>query len=238
MSTGNPYRHVRPGDPIKIPAGLYNDMIDTTAWAKAQRQQGGDGGHEPTGLPAGLVYARNDTGADLARFAVVALGAALLDPATTDQFFDAIALAADVPAADGADFAILLEPLEPDAIGRAAVAGVIPVQVAIADAAHTRAMAAAATTATLQSVSDANAIGKATVPLLWKQAGTGTKWALAIMPAAAIPSPDLVELTVVTDVQWNSSDGTLEKKTRVIRVPEADAESGWTDLTAAYFDCE
>ncbi|MBN1553954.1 MAG: hypothetical protein JXA11_04360 [Phycisphaerae bacterium] len=44
-------------------------------------------------------------------------------------------------------------------------------------------------------------------------------------------------ITVVTDVQWNSTAHRLEKKTRSIRVVDAAAESGWTAFATATEGC-
>ena len=69
-------------------------------------------------------------------------------------------------------FVVLLEPLKANAIGSGLAAGVCPVQVNVTDAGHTFADIASGQCGYLAS----GATGTATI--LWKESGTGTKWAL------------------------------------------------------------
>lgn len=97
-------------------------------------------------------------------------------------------------------------------------------KVNVTDAAHEYAVPAA-TLFVLQSDASKGA------RILWKQAGTGEKWAVVLLGA---PTPaDLgegVEVTVTSDVQYDATADKLQKKTQTMQVLDADAASAWMDV--------
>src|SRR5690348_14791227 len=78
--------HVSSGDPLAIKATTWNALIDA-AQTVDKTLLGGDKPGRPRGgiTPATLIMVRNDTGADLAAFGVVAIGTATPIVSVTDN---------------------------------------------------------------------------------------------------------------------------------------------------------
>src|SRR5947209_7465994 len=96
-----------------------------------RRGQGQTAGDVSVARPdAGLCLIRNETGDDLDRLSVVALGDPLILPSDSeDNFVSRVALAGNTPTSDDAGtFAILLEPVADGSIGTGLLSGVCPVQ--------------------------------------------------------------------------------------------------------------
>jgi hypothetical protein len=172
---GDDFRKVRAGDKLRLPAKAYNAFIDA-AVDYQNRQRNSDGRAQPAADPSStVVLVKNSSGADQARFAVLGISGPIYTPDDNlDSFKNKRAFIGVVPTVAGftAKFAVLLEPAVNGAIVRAVVAGVVQVQVDISDANHGFADVKDSTAASLKSV----VLGSAQI--LWKQAGTGLKWAL------------------------------------------------------------
>jgi hypothetical protein len=123
----------------------------------------------------GVVLVENQSGADQARLAVLGIDTPVFTPADSlDAFQNQVALKGVTPNADNhtGRFVILLEPAATYAIVPALVVGVAPVQVDVQNAAHRFADVADGVTASLKSAPSGAA------EILWKESGTGLKWAL------------------------------------------------------------
>lgn len=210
--------HVQPGQPLKIPAQTWNAVIDV---ARAHQQRGPRTGGEPLLTPAdaNLVLVKNASGADRARFDVLGIDAPIILPGgaggNPEGFAERVALSCIAATeADHADrFVMLIEPLKSGAIGRARITGVCPAKIQIDDEAHTTA-----------GVKDAGTVltsGKPGVTLLWKEAGTGVKWAVVQMQAP--PARLWIKLDTASSVAPNrwaysyrvvvpKADGTWENR--------------------------
>ena len=179
-------RKVRSGQKLSIPAGAYNAFID--AAADYQRRTAGIGQKaEPSLRQAGIVLIRNDSGSDQNRLAVLGIDSPIIGPTSNeDEFKNRVALSCVTPAADTHEgrFVILLEPIAVGKIGRAYAAGICPARVQVKDEDHWFADVKDGETSCLES----RASGAAQI--LWKEAGTGLKWAivrLSAAPAAMFP---------------------------------------------------
>lgn len=126
---------VNPGDPLRIAAGTWNQVLDATA---AHRRAAGPG---PVGAPladqigpAVEVLIENQTGAALAAGDVCKIGDAAV---TVDRTFAGRPCfqGQDV-AADTDGFAVAAEPIAAGAVGRAVIQGVAVARVDFADAGH------------------------------------------------------------------------------------------------------
>lgn len=174
----DPLASVTPGDPLRISADTFNLLLDAGKFVRDRRlgrTGAGQALDEPV-TPALQVYVRNDTGASLAAFSVVALGTPVIS-ATDAQHtvrrqpvFPGTAAAASTDA-----FAVTIEPLASGKVGRAVVMGVVPVDLNVTDSAHTAATPAAGVTATLASATNGPA------RIIWKASGTGTKRAVVLI---------------------------------------------------------
>ncbi len=127
-----------------------------------------------------LAKVKNGTGADLDAFSVLAYDDVIDDPSDADSRHDAqrgFAFVGDTPASETAPFVVTVEGIENDTVGSAVVSGLVVVQVEVSDAAHRAAKPISGTNTKLAS-------GASGVPIIWKEAGTGTKWAVVLLGAS------------------------------------------------------
>lgn len=178
-----PLEKVQSGQPLVIRAGDYNAMIEA---ARDFRRRQQSQSWWPSLPGETFVRIKNNTGANRGRFEVVGLGDPLFDPATAeDAFKDQLAFIGQMPTIDHeGKFAILLEPVPAGKLGRACLFGVCPTQIIITDEAHAFADIYPSVTATLYGAESGAA------QILWKQSGTGLKWAMVRIgsPGGAAPS--------------------------------------------------
>src|SRR5690606_8974852 len=111
----------------------------------------------------------------LDRYSVLALRDPIINPSDNlAEFKNQVAFAGDLPADPSRSerFAVLLEPLAEDAIGRGIVAGVTPVRVDVVRETDFYAEPIIGTTTHLRSAPNGQ------TRIRWKEAGTGVKWAV------------------------------------------------------------
>ena len=185
--TGDPLKKVKSGDPFRIPAATFNCFVDAArAHAEGRQQQ--------LQTPAvqtpssGIVLLRNDSGDDIDRYNVLAVSGVVFNPDTyPDSFKERVVLTGDTPAtADAGRLVIALEPTPSGAIGRALASGVCSVKVNVSDADHTHADVNDGQAGSLAS----SETGAARI--LWKESGTGLKWAVVALWSPAAPDAALV----------------------------------------------
>lgn len=174
------------GDRLRIPAADWNDVQDLIG-----RKRSGDGYSAPDGFlsPACVVLVKNDTGADLARFAAVKLGAPVsttlaTDPGTVSR---RPFLSATTPG-DAADpVGILLEAVPNGKSGRAAVAGVAVATVSVGSTGH----AFAVPTVGSATLTSNNTFGP--IRLLGTPAGTGSQTCAVLLAWVPPTTTDTAE---------------------------------------------
>ncbi|MCG3179670.1 MAG: hypothetical protein BIFFINMI_02011 [Phycisphaerae bacterium] len=167
-------RKVKPGDPLRIPAATFNAFVDAAEDLR-RRQHDQFTGMQPDGRQTGVVPIKNNSGADLGRFAVLGIDGPIFTPADSeDGFKNRIALVGVTPVAPThlGRFAILLEPVANGRIGQAAVAGVCVAKVDVQAEDDGFADVKDGSAASLKS----GPSGAATI--LWKESGAGEKWAI------------------------------------------------------------
>lgn len=162
--------------PRVIPARTWNALLEAGQDFQRRKLAGGGGGpmrNDPLN-PAVRVLVRNDTGSDLDPGAVVALGTPIVSAADYPRAVAQSPLfPGTVPAAVTDAFAVLLDPLADEEIGRAVIMGVATCSVNVAGATDTYATPKAGDETQLESA----ATGPARI--LWREAGSsGTKKAL------------------------------------------------------------
>lgn len=214
---------VKPGDPLRIPARTFNAFVD--AAIDHQRRQRSSQTTAPPRTMSGdaspnagnVVLIRNDSGEDRQRFEILGIDAPVFLPSDhLEEFQRQIALASVMPVLDDhADrFVILSEPVRSGAIGRAWVGGVCPVQIVVDDE--------TLMFAELQD-GDATALKAALsgpITILWKDTGTGTKWAVVRFGSA--PAAGLVPVKVWRDGGTTDGSKTLQcNRTYKVRTLEA-----------------
>ncbi len=171
---GDPLQKVQAGQRLEIPAAAYNAFVDAV---RADRQRRHDVRQETDreARQTGIIRVGNDSGASLDRYSVLALRDPIINPSDNlAEFKNQVAFAGDLPADPSRSerFAVLLEPLAEDAIGRGIVAGVTPVRVDVVRETDLYAEPIIGTTTHLRSASNGQ------TRILWREAGTGVKWAV------------------------------------------------------------
>jgi hypothetical protein len=117
------FQTVIPGQDVRIPAATWNAMLGA-ARAHLQRQFDIENGSEADTVQPSTAKVQNQTGVGLDRFAIVGLSQPIIPPAVNlAEFQRQTTFMATLPSGDGR-FGVLLEPLAPNAIGLAVVAGV------------------------------------------------------------------------------------------------------------------
>ena len=170
----NPFSKVKTGDRQRIPADAYNRFLDTADAVERSRLTGG--AVPAAGFDTTLVTVRNDGEIALPRFGVCKLVDSVVSP-TAQGWKDGVWMTAEPPDGGDAVFAVTLEPIPPGHIGKAIVDGVTCVQIDVTDESHTCAS---------PNAGDVEMLGSDTsgVPILWKEAGTGVKWAYVLLGVA------------------------------------------------------
>ncbi len=125
----------RPGDnPLKyFTASFQQALVDCIEWVKAQKDRRGAGEMIPgVDQPSNIVPVQNMTSGPLARFSIVGINQPVITPtANLLEFQNRFPLQGTTPTAVShtGKFAVLLEPAAKGALARAALAGIVPVQV-------------------------------------------------------------------------------------------------------------
>jgi hypothetical protein len=170
---GDQFRKVLPGDPLKIPAEAWNALVDL---AQRQKNQKHDqfSNSEGTSRQSTLAKVRNQTGTDLNRFSIVALGTPIVTPsANLVEFKRQVSFQGLVPTATtGGKFGVLLEPLAVNTIGTAAVAGCIITRISVGATLYNCAETIQGQNGFLQSVPHGPA------SILWIESSGAVRWAV------------------------------------------------------------
>lgn len=177
---GDPFRKMVPGQRLSgVSARTWNRLMDA-----ANRVPFGDPSAPPppVALDPATVWIRNATGARTSRFAVLSIDGPVVEPTEDeDSSLQDVMVDGATPAAAGEPFAVAPGALDDGEMGRAVSAGTSWVQVNVTNSAHGWATTENGRTDRLQSQAD-NATN-ASVRIIWKESGTGTKWALVELPA-------------------------------------------------------
>ena len=203
--TGDPLKHVQPGDALEFSATTFNTMVDVAR----QWQQRTERFRPPQSeiRQAEIVRIKNTSGADVGQYMPLGIAGVAFDPADADALVTfkgpAVVFEGDSVQDAGAvspyrgRFAITLEPIANGVVGRAVIAGVVQTQVEVT--------ADGIKYADAQPGSDllgTSPIGSAQI--LWREPGaSGTKWAVVRLGANAVGA-------VATEEKWYSLNEELE----------------------------
>jgi hypothetical protein len=188
-------QHVQRGDPLRIPSGDWNKIVDATR--AFYQQQAGLGSTAPAvvgGRQASVVLVKNASDADQERFAVLGVdGPVILPEDHEDEFKRQVALSCVVPseADHRGKFVILLEPLAVGAIGRACAAGVTIVRLEVVNEDDTQADVLDGDATKLTTVTSGGA-----AQVLWsEEASEGEVWAIVRFGSPGGGAPMMIKLT-------------------------------------------
>ena len=193
-------QNVNPGDPIRLAASQINGLnrlLTPNAGFGATAA-----GEPPT--PYTWVMAKNNTGAKVERWGVLAITGMDITPGSstnaTGQFEQLPVVAGGTPSDTTTAWCVAVEPIAAGKVGRVAVGGVVQVKVDVADSAHTFARCKSSSSE-LKSTDNGEGL------ILWKQ-GTGSgQWALV-----RLGNGRGTQIDVVTNVTLGSSGISVEKK--------------------------
>lgn len=167
---------VRSGEQVVIRASTWNAFIDAANYAKEQRQNQRGRGIR-SGVGAGVVLVKNAEAETRDRFTALVLDDIAVPPKVNeDEFLSCAPVFIGQRMTDGREgkpYAILLEPLAKDQIGRAMVLGIVPAKVTVNDADDQYAVPTpGSSSGALESASTGVA------RIVWKAGGTGSQWCL------------------------------------------------------------
>jgi len=169
------FRKVRSGQPLVIPAQAYNAFVDA-ALAERRREQSRGGGPLGDALPRGVVLVRNDSDQTIEPYHALAISGVLAEPGADDQertFHSRTPLTGEVASEDSNTmaFVVATQPISPGGLGRCVLTGITPAKVTVNDESDTTCELTAD-----ETVLTSTPMGGA--PILWKEDGTGEKWAV------------------------------------------------------------
>lgn len=211
------------GDPFVFPASVYNE-ISRAVNHVAENMMNARNGRTFNKLPAGMVYIQNSTSAALAEFSAVAITGVSVTPTTDlDAFkFGPPYLTASTITSDYKDypFAITVEPIEKNAIGRAMLVGITPAKVTIKDNTHRFAKP------TENSASGAmESCAAGTARILWKASASGEQWTmLQLGGGGAEAFNGAFALSLNQSNQITCAGGYLNRNGEVLLVPQLTVE--------------
>jgi hypothetical protein len=183
---GDAFRKVRSGQALRIPAAAYNAFVEA-AVNQRRRERNSSAGPALEPAPRGIVLVRNDSEEEIEPYHALAITGVLVEPGEDDQertFHSRTPLTGEVATEDSPtlSFVVALQPIKPGKLGRCVLTGVTPARVLIANETDTTCELSAG-----ESVLAGTPMGG--IPILWKEAGTGEKWAVIEMGR---PSPGRV----------------------------------------------
>lgn len=167
-------KRVNAGEPWGPPSARdTNRIINVVRWVEQRMRE--QRARPSLQRPDGLVLIKNDTASAVDRFGILGIDGPIITPTdNADAFKDRVALSCSGPTAGTHDakFVICYEPIPAGEYGLAWASGVCQVQINVTDADHAFADITGSDTAKLASGLAGGA------QILWKESGTGTKWAI------------------------------------------------------------
>jgi hypothetical protein len=219
------------GETFKPQARTWNSFIDAAVYVR-QRQSDLSVKTPRKDTKSGVVLVRNSTDDDLGQFTVVSLGDLIITPTDNEQDFRNNVPVFELIRDELSDpFGILQRPLKKDEVGSAMLSGVTPVKLNLLSETHEFAEL------------DENGLkstDSGSVRILWKQSGTGDKWAVILLGAsgtwntyngyfaASNSSNDTVQQVTVTDGMAVINDTLFEVYSEDIEI----SASGYVYLQA------
>lgn len=166
------FNRVNPGDKVGHSATMHNAFVAAAQSFQQTAISGGSKGRKSI-YPSTIVSVKNESGGDVDRFEIMRIDDVIFDPSTSLASFQNhpsfIGITPD--GTHDASFVIAIEPIKDDATGKCMISGICPVRVSVSSETHEFAYMDT-TIGWLNSTSTDGA------RILWKEAGTGSKWAI------------------------------------------------------------
>lgn len=170
---GDKFKKVQSGQKLKIPAEVWNTLLDVAERDRNQRHA--ISAEDVAGMrQAGIVKLRNQTGGPLDQFSIVQLDTPIIRPADNlNEFKRQVTFNGIIPSASiGSRFAVTLQPLASNKIGLAVASGVAAVRLLVDAVPYACAQPTIGSTALLKSVPHGPAM------VLWMESAGTIRWAI------------------------------------------------------------
>lgn len=177
----DPFAKVQPGQPVRISASAWNIVGDMARVFQARKVAVPRGGMLPGGRSF-VCRVKNDSLANISRFAVLQITGSLFDPAVTaqlDDFLNLWTFTGETPTATDARLVIALDDIPAGDIGRCIVDGPVPCRVNITNAGH------AFATATVSDSTKLTSAASGQVKILSANGSTGEQWCLVCLSGSS-----------------------------------------------------
>lgn len=215
-------RKVRRGDPLRISASAFNAFIDAARYA-SDRQNDVDPSASPAPRRCDVVRVKNESGGLRGRYDVLGLAGPVIKPTEHPTEFDTrVVLRGTTPTAQHRGrFVVLLEPLRPDAIGRAVLVGLTQGRVKVVDERHRYADVDDESPERLKSA------GWGAAELVWLQPpAERAEPEIAVCLVRLGPAPPRPRVAVVRGCQRTATGITYLKVRMLLASPHTFDESG------------
>lgn len=168
----DPYRKYLPGQKPPGDAATFSAFSDGAKLARDQRRGLADAAASQI-RQGEIVLVKNESGTSLLRGSVLGIDDVIINPAdNVDEFLHKVAFRGTTPTTlHAGKYVILLAPIADGSIGRAYVGGACHVKIDVTDEAHTCAEVSSGAFVLASATSG-------TAQILWKETGTGEKWAI------------------------------------------------------------
>lgn len=215
-------RKVRRGDPLRISASAFNAFIDAARYV-CDQQNAGAAPSLPAPLRHDVVRIKNESGGLRGRYDALGLAGPVIKPTEHPTEFDArFTLRGVTPTAQHRGrFVVLLEPLRPDAIGRALLVGLTQARVKVVDELHRHADIDPESPARLRSC------GWGAAEIVWLQPpAERAEPEIAVCLVRLGPAPPRPRVAVVRGCQRTATGITYLKVRMLVASPHTFDESG------------
>lgn len=175
---------VTPGDSLDgISASAWNSFVDAAQFVREERNRRNG---QALGFTRanGVLRVKNSSGGDLNRFSICAPSGIMVSQAdNANEFYEDPVLTVTTPAAADTlrSWCVLQEPIKSGLVGRAMFIGLTVCQIDVVDSGDDFADVIASDSSKLQS----GPFGGASI--MYKESGTGTKWALVCIGTPGVP---------------------------------------------------
>ena len=194
-------KRFKAGDAFRgLPTSTWNQFVQASEIVLTGQLDRGGRARGKSGPQATVVYVKNNTESDVGWYGILGIDGPLFsDTDNLNEFQARVMFTASTPAEDTHEgmFVVCIEPIPAGQIGRAVVSGAVQVQVDVKDADHTFADITDADLTKLTSATSGSA------RILWKAAGTGTKWAIVRLGNIQEPTGGL---WAIAKECWDNTD--------------------------------
>lgn len=181
--TTDPLRKVQSGEPFKPSASFHNAVVEMLRQTAVNQFNTGAPTDENPVLRAADCYIYNDSGQTLQKFQPAAIGTSVQITPPKAGFFDTPCVTAILPGEDELNVVVAAEIIKDESYGKGWMIGLVPAQIEVNDAAHQFVI-----------LRDGFAQWETSAttgwPIIWKESGTGTKYAYLLIGARSAAAAD------------------------------------------------